>query len=223
MHIRNSNVVPSIQLASPSKTSITSAEQALQRIKSRPNGNALLDEIASHSTNGKQLKIFVAPHGGRMANVTRAVDDINNPGQDNAQAVKNASKGLFGKGKGASAEIDFNPSTSLRLDHEGNPTGIENSSDRAYLSLAHELVHAYRILKGTYTGSGDQMGFDPNSNKGKEELRAVGLGKWQGEGLSENGIRAEQGELLRNSYPSRPAARSRDEFDPTARYYGGEA
>lgn len=220
MHITNSAVVPSIQLASPSRTSIASAEAALQRIKSRPNGNALLDEIANHSTNGKQLKIFVAPQGGRMSNVTRAVDDINNPGNDNFQAVKNASKGLFGKGKGSSAEIDFNPSTSLALDHEGNPTGIENSSSRAYLSLAHELVHAYRIMKGTYTGAGDQMGFDPNSNKGKEELRAVGLGKWQDEALSENGIRAEQGEQIRSSYPSRPAPRRQEEFDPTARYYG---
>jgi hypothetical protein len=223
MHITNSTTMPSIQLASPSRTSLAAAEQALARIKSRPNGNALLNEIDSHSTNGKQLKIFVAPHGGRMANVTRAVDDINNPGQDNFQAVKNASKGLFGKGKGASAEIDFNPSTSLALDHNGNPTGIEQSPNRAYLSLAHELVHAYRIMKGTYTGGGGDMGFDPNSNSGKEELRAVGLGKWQGESLSENGIRGEQGEQLRNAYPARPAARSRDEFDPTARFYGGDA
>lgn len=219
MHVQNSGVVPSLVIESPSRTSISRVEQALQRISSRPNGNALLQELEAQGQAGKPIKIYAAPSNSNMENVTRAVSDIHNPGNDNHAAVARASKGLFGNGAGSSVQIDFNPNKSLTLNQSGAPTGHNNSPDRAYLSLAHELIHAYRITKGTYTGGGENVGFDPKSKKGEEELRAVGLGKWATKQFSENSIRGEHQEQLRTSYPRTREGRVA-EFDPTARYQG---
>lgn len=219
MHIQRSAVVPSMIIESSSRTSIKQTERALERIASRPNGNALLQELEAQGQAGKPIKIFAAPANSNMSNLARAISDIHNPGSDNKDAVARASKGLFGNGAGSSAEIEFNPNKSLSLNAAGAPTGHVTDPDRAFLSLAHELVHAYRITKGTYTGGGEDVGFDPKSKRGEEELRAVGLGKWASKQFSENSIRSEHNEPLRTSYPRSREPREAA-FDPTARYTG---
>lgn len=217
MHVQQSSVVSSLLIESPSQRSVTQTEEALRRIASRPNGNALLQALDAQGKAGKPVKIYAAPPDSAMQNAARAVSDIHNPGDNNKRAVARASKGLFGKGAGASVEIDFNPNKSLALNAAGAPTGHTDDPQGAYLSLAHELVHAYRITKGTYTGGGESNGFDPNSRRGKEELRAVGLGKWASKPFSENSIRREHDEPVRQSYPRSREPRAA-EFDPTARY-----
>jgi hypothetical protein len=216
-----STVVPSITIESNSNTAIRDAENALAKINSKPNGHALLSQLKSFGQSGKRVKIFVAPRGGNMDNATMPVDDIDNPGSDNKCAMKNATKSALGlKGNGSSALVEWNPSKSLALSATGVPTGRRDNTDRAYLSLGHELVHAYRIAKGTYTGGGGHDGFRPGTRAADEELRAVGLGKWAGEPISENGIRTEHGEPLRTAYPlSQDEGERLHSFDPTARYY----
>ncbi|MCI3208028.1 hypothetical protein DBA20_24055 [Pandoraea capi] len=217
-----SSTVPSITIESNSNTAIRDAEHALAKIASQPNGNALLSGLNNFSQSGKRVKIFVAPRGGNMRNATMPVDDIDSPGEDNRNAMKNASKSSLGfKGKGASAIVEWNPSKSLALNAAGEPVGHTQDTSKAYLSLAHELVHAYRITKGTYTGGSGTEGFQPGTRAAEEELRATGLDKWADEPISENGIRAEHGEPPRRAYPlSRDRGDQVAEFDPTATYRG---
>ncbi|MBN3849566.1 MULTISPECIES: XopG/HopH/AvrPtoH family type III secretion system effector [Burkholderiaceae] len=217
-----STTIPSISIESNSKTAIKDAENALTTIKRGTNGRALLDHLESFSQKGNRVKIFVAPRGGNMRNETRAVDDIDSPGSDNKNAIRNASKSILGfSGKGASAIVEWNPSKSLVLSPSGVPIGREDNIDKAYLSLGHELVHAYYIGNGKYKGGGGHEGFQPGTRSAEEELRAVGLGKWAGEPISENGIRADHKETMRTAYPLSQDENERlNDFDPTARYNG---
>ncbi|HHL4081433.1 XopG/HopH/AvrPtoH family type III secretion system effector [Burkholderia sola] len=215
-----SNIVPSITIESSSDTAIRDAEKALAKINSGRNGHALLSALESFGQSGKRVKIFVPPRGGNLENVAIPVDDIDNSGTDNKAAVKNATKSVLGlKGKGSSAIVEWNPSKALVLNAAGEPIGRQDDTAKAYLSLGHELVHAYRIAKGTYTGSGRHDGFRPGTRAADEELRAVGLGKWANEPISENGIRADHVESRRTAYPlSQDEGERLESFDPTARY-----
>jgi hypothetical protein len=217
-----STVVPSISIESSSDTAIRDAEKALAKIDSRPNGHALLRGLERRGQSGKRVKIFVAPRGGNMENVTIPVDDINNPGIDNEGAVRNATKSVFGlKGKGSSAIVEWNPGKALALSATGVPIGRQDDTEKAFLSLGHELVHAYRIGKGTYTGGGRHDGFRPGTRAADEELRAAGIGKWAGKPISENGIRADHRETPRTAYPpSQDEGEQLENFNPTARYCG---
>ncbi len=75
---------------------------------------------------------------------------------------------------------------------------VENE-DLDFVSLAHEMVHGYRILKGTFTG-GQTNRYFPSTPAATEEARAVGIGKYSGESFSENGVRQEHGLPLRAYY-----------------------
>ncbi|WOB27579.1 MULTISPECIES: type III secretion system effector protein [Xanthomonas] len=109
-----------------------------------------------------------------------------------------------GKNEGSSVVISWSPhQTSIELDEDGDPTGRTTSSPIDKVSvLAHELVHAKHIMAGTWKGSYEDER-NPDTPTGKEELRAVGLGKYKysesGE-PSENSIRAEHGLPKRVSY-----------------------
>ncbi|RKP46865.1 M91 family zinc metallopeptidase [Trinickia fusca] len=85
----------------------------------------------------------------------------------------------------------------------GQPCGRSDSDDKAYLSLAHELIHAKRILKGELAHGSKaltQMNEQLGSAEKNEEERAVGLGKYKNATPSENSIRIEQGEQVRTRY-----------------------
>ena len=107
--------------------------------------------------------------------------------------------------EGSSAVVDWTPlQTSMGLDEDGDPTGpVQSDRDKVSL-LAHELIHARHMMAGTWKGtSTGRDSIDPNTAAGKEELRAVGLGKYKYENSeepSENSIRAEHGLPKRVSY-----------------------
>jgi Effector protein len=110
------------------------------------------------------------------------------------------------------ATIDWNTDQGLQLNRDGVPTGVGDRT-KAWLALAHEMIHASRITRGTYTGgTGDRN--NPSSPAGKEELQAVGL---NGKTPSENSIRAEHDEPLRTAY----AAQARPESDEDDSGQGG--
>ncbi|MCL1617989.1 M91 family zinc metallopeptidase [Ralstonia pseudosolanacearum] len=92
--------------------------------------------------------------------------------------------------------------SSMTFSASGSPTGTGPSHVDKISQLAHELIHAKHMVAGTWKGRwGDDR--DPKTSAGKEELRAVGLGKYEyaktGE-PSENAIRDEHGLPLRRKY-----------------------
>ncbi|MEF9387718.1 XopG/HopH/AvrPtoH family type III secretion system effector [Ralstonia solanacearum species complex bacterium KE056] len=114
--------------------------------------------------------------------------------------------GWFGRkreGEGSSVIVGWSMShSSMVFNRNGSPTGTCPSETDKISQLAHELVHAKHMVAGTWKGGeGDER--DPTTPAGKEELRAVGLGKYAysetGE-PSENSIRAENGLPLRRKY-----------------------
>lgn len=129
--------------------------------------------------------------------------------EHNARAYQAAAKKrMWRKGEGTSAMVDWNTSQGLTLDTDGVPLSTCDSS-KAYLGLAHELIHAYRMLKGTFTT-------DPNGDSGdryrngtgaaKEERRAVGLDEFANKKPAENSIRRENTEPERTAYALRGTA-----------------
>ena len=88
------------------------------------------------------------------------------------------------------------------LDSDGDAIGHEQSTTDMVSTLGHELVHAKHMMAGTWKGSYEDP-LDSSTNAGKEELRAVGLGKYKyrkSHEPSENSIRAEHGLPKRRSY-----------------------
>lgn len=200
---------PRVTLESGSPAGIQQAENALSRIASRPSGATLLNRLDNLGDKGR-VTILVGASGTSMPNTARPVPQ--------AHASTTAKLLKFLGSNRSDAQVEWNPERALTLDSDGHPTGRERNPDKAYLSLAHELVHAYRIVNGSYTGhEGSGSGTDPSTPKGKEELRAVGLGEFAKKAFSENTIRAEHGEPLRTSYPLQAERARPASFDGTAR------
>ena len=211
MITRPSAHFPSVTLESGSQAGIQEAENALNKIASRPSGATLLNKLDTLANKGR-VTILVGASGTDMKNIARPVPQAH---------ISTRAKLLRFLGSNRSdAHVEWNPERALTLDDDGHPTGRERNPDKAYLSLAHELVHAYRIVNGSYTGH-DGPGTDPSTPKGKEELRAVGLGEFAKRPFSENTIRAEQGEPLRTSYPLQAERARPASFDGTARMQEG--
>ncbi|MGY2180996.1 XopG/HopH/AvrPtoH family type III secretion system effector [Pseudomonas agarici] len=202
-----SQISPHITIEAISQSHINKAETALQRLASKPNGACLLDEIKRFSKNGRSLRINVVDAtintSVRAALTTKQakahnlpVDDLNP--RSYSKAVALANKKGFLKGEGTSAIIDWNPAQYPDIANDGRPRLVENE-ELAFVSLAHEIVHGYRIMKGTFTG-GQTNRYSPGTPAAAEEARAVGIGKYSGESLSENGVRQEHNLPLRAYY-----------------------
>ncbi|WP_256724611.1 XopG/HopH/AvrPtoH family type III secretion system effector, partial [Xanthomonas oryzae] len=107
------------------------------------------------------------------------------------------------KGKGCNAIIEWSPHSNIELNSNGSPLRLGSNPEESFVVLAHELIHAQHILAGTskaYNG-GDR--YDETSEAGKEELRAVGVGKYEYRKTrqpSENSIRQEHGLPIRKKY-----------------------
>lgn len=177
-------------------------DDALTKLASKANGLSLLQALNNNSSSskGRLVEIKVTTDSSHAAAfLTR--EQRHKYKIDESEITLNNDKAvdiLHRKGQGTSATVFWNPEVAVTLDAAGRPSLVYDAQ-KSYLVLAHELVHAHRILKGTYTGGvGDRQ--DRSTPAGKEELRAVGLGKYKNEKLSENGIRKEHGEPLRKSY-----------------------
>lgn len=170
----------------------------------------MLDEIRKSSGGEKSLKINVVgiDSAARPALTEKQAELYKLSASEfdranNVQAVKLASKKSLGrKGEGTSVSLDWNPRQALAIDAAGRPTEIVDEAT-AFASLAHELVHGYRIIKGTFTG-GTSDRYEPSSAAADEEDRAVGTGKYADQSLSENGIREEHGLPIRKFYRALP-------------------
>nr|WP_195761682.1 XopG/HopH/AvrPtoH family type III secretion system effector [Pantoea sp. 201603H] len=204
--ISASRVAPHIAIEHYRQEDYANAESALQKLNSRPNGKSLLDELRKLSTDGRYVKIKVTSADTAVSPFLTESQvkrfDMHPSEYDkehNMKAVQLAQKQSLGKkGEGTCASVDWNPRHSIAVDSHGVPMLWEDNA-LAFVSLGHELVHSYRMMKGTYTGgSSDRL--DPKTAAGQEESRAVGIGKYANEPLSENGIRQEHGLPLRQQY-----------------------
>lgn len=202
-----SSVTPSIFIEAHERKSIGQAETALQKLASKPRGNSLLAHIERLSTNGRSLRINVTgahldstarPALSVMQAVALGIPDNDLDPENNAKATELASWVDGRRGVGTSAVIDWNPSQYPEVDAAGKPR-VSDNEGLAFISLAHELVHGYRMMKGKYAG-GSSDRYSEGTPAALEEDRAVGLGKYAGKQLSENGVRQEHGLPLRTQY-----------------------
>jgi hypothetical protein len=207
-----STVAPHVSIEAHNPAGVQKAETALQRIASRPNGSNLLAEIARYSTHGRSLRINVTSaeisSAARAALTTRqalarGIPDSDLNKENNRTASSLARKTGWRKAEGSSAVVDWNPSEYPDIDAHGRPR-LVNDEDHAFVSLAHELVHGYRMMKGTYTGGDGSDRYQSGTPAAIEEERAVGIGRYAGKPLSENGIRREHDLPLRAQYRAAP-------------------
>jgi hypothetical protein len=190
----------------------TQTKLALDKIAQTPSGRRLLSDIAAASDGpeGKHALIVHDPYVATRALLSKRQAEDRNMQQDDFSesqhelATKLSTKRTIlgwnvGNGPGAKAEVAWDPEASLRLDSSGRPyKDLLDDSSQAHITLAHELVHGVHILKGDLKHGGEDI--DPVTQSGKEELRAVGLGKYAKSPYSENSIREELGLPLRSQY-----------------------
>jgi len=198
-------------------------DSALAKLTESTVGLNLLNEILRHSDHGKQVTVFVTRGMDSMTVPKPTQQQMNRLGlyhSNNEQILIEyarplALKGRFLKGEGTSATVYWNPDerpgalprhrhvTSDRQPLSSELTPISSVDTDATVfdgpftpTLAHELVHAMRIVKGTYT---DDLTDEGRSN---EERRALGVMEYANDPISENAYRREQGLPLRAWYPS---------------------
>ncbi|WP_290439099.1 XopG/HopH/AvrPtoH family type III secretion system effector [Xanthomonas oryzae] len=154
----------------------------------------------------KNRKVTIAEIGAEAQPNNRAVLSASEvekydpePFADNLALAKERAR----KGKGCNAIIEWSPHSNIELNSNGSPLRLGSNPEESFVVLAHELIHAQHILAGTskaYNG-GDR--YDETSEAGKEELRAVGVGKYEYRKTrqpSENSIRQEHGLPIRKKY-----------------------
>lgn len=206
--LTNSTVVPHIAIKydeTYQPNFPNQVNEALGKIAQGETGKQLLDQLKPYAENGKRVTIKATTiETSIRALLTQSQSEKYGIPEtatiaSNEKATELAQKvGLRKKGEGTAAEIQWNPSIGLVLNDDGVPIAT-NNANKAYLALAHELVHGRRIVKGTFSGGiGDR--YDPQTRAGKEERRAVGIGEFAHKTPSENSIRAEHGEQLRTAY-----------------------
>lgn len=190
-----------------------SVNEHLDAINRCESGCQLLNQISSlHSRRGHKLTIHELQDSEQPA--TEPILSINQQRRhptatsflDRRETAGQcyALKKRFGSNEGSSAIVSWSPQVAkIILDEDGDATGHGASSSTDKVStLAHELVHAKHMMGGTWKGS-YQSRRDPTTQAGKEELRAVGIGKYnyrRSHQPSENSVRAEYGLPKRKSY-----------------------
>jgi len=197
---------PAITIETEKSEFFTKTDEHIKTIYSKPAGRELLDEILKLSKNGKGVQIYVVDYLKPVSTPILTKNQMEkykitegpmHP-DHNAMALKLCTKTGILKSEGTSCLIDFNINIYAKIDQHGRPV-LEKNANLSYISLAHELVHAYRILKGTFTGTmGDPH--DITSKAAEEEDRAVGINAYANERFSENAIRKEHGLPQRLQY-----------------------
>jgi len=198
-----STIIPEIMISTQNAAGFMNTDQALNQLNNTPSGFSLMQEIIKHSKDTKHVKIYVQhvedSHTHPVLSEKQAIktnlflSDVNEESLDAAR--KFALKKGFRKGEGSSAIVYWNPAESYVGSSFGHTVSAMNHMGDSRFQLANELVHAMRILKGTYT--------DDKSIAGStdEEMRGIGTMNYENEFISENKIREQSGYQLRAYYP----------------------
>lgn len=204
-----SRLVPEILIQTRNFQELQGVESQLRKIGSGRNGSELLARIKMLSTEGRHVQIITWDGNncvaGRMTDKQVQATGIT-PNPDDPlhisfmysfARIRPDNTNNFG----VVGIIKLNLNQGVELDKWGFPTGRNDYKQDNFLSLAHELVHAYHLMNGTYLTS------DPietvrliNSSMRQEEDRAVGMGRFRGSAISENGVRVDHNRPLRAHY-----------------------
>jgi len=198
-----SSVAPFIEIVSQYQHDTDRTETALQKINSGPNGKLLLNEIKSLSKNGRMVSIHVSEGFQDRAFPILTESQIKRFGIASAHSTESNLKaeeisrkrGFMQKGEGVSSIIDYDPSLYVDITPGGRHE-MTVDEDRAFIALAHELVHAYRNMNGTHLNTSP----NPDNEIAREELRVIGTGEFKDARISENRIRADHGLPLRTRH-----------------------
>jgi len=195
-----------IEVGNPARPSFFhEVETNLAMIKAYPAGQGLLGSITENSSDGRNVYICLAPDGkSRVYPVMTDAQQNNYPLLKStlarhAMAATYASQAKSHGMTGSSAEIVFDPTTTLRIDPKGYPSKAA-SPDANFISLGHELKHVSHVLKGDSKLLWTDAFGVPSRQSYEEELRTIGLGPWSSEEGTENKLRAEHGLPLRKHY-----------------------
>ncbi|NIG12913.1 hypothetical protein F3J37_01665 [Pantoea sp. Al-1710] len=194
---RQSSVVPSIEIVSEYEEDTNKTEAALTKIKSKPVGRQLLKEISDLSKNGRSISVNVSETFRSQSIPILTKSQLKKYGIEESYSTESnikaqqisAKKGFMRKGEGVSSIVDFDPSYFVKVTLSGHHQS-EINEELAFTTLAHELIHSYRFLKGTsFNTSG---GVESLETK-REERRVIGTGEFANAKISENAIRREHG------------------------------
>ena len=176
-------------------------ESALGKIYNRDIGKKLIDKITELSTEDIKVKISVDYNSPSMCFGELNEGQKNKlgiyPGRPYHESVilaENISRkrGLFRKGEGVSTQLIWNPT-----DKTTDPDNRDETESESFISLAHELIHCMRYMKGTSRANNFNQYKDRESII--DEKRAIGLNQFQIKEITENNIRKEHGLPKRKS------------------------
>ena len=206
--IRQSSIEPSIIIEANNEQDASNVDVALSRIKTTESGKSLLKAITQNSSSDKQVTI--RNNGFDLNNTIPQLSEkqlkkyqsqINEGHQTNEDFARQLSlKRKYTKGEGTSALVTYNPNVIdlcvkgtdhfVPMNYMDPNTPFRNND----MTLYSFLVHAMRILKGTYTDDLSENGHDD------EEIRAIGNRQYADEPISENAFRKEKNYPLRAYY-----------------------
>ena len=209
----NSQICPYITINYESTSDFDAAETALRKIKSKPVGDNLLKSILYVSDREKRLTIISSKNVNHATSGYLNSDQIRRFGvpPDSKHELYRMTINHLGsvnyQGKpseGISSVVLFNPNKMIGLDDLGHPIEM-NIPDYNFISLAHEIIHALHAMNGTGLPRDSKPSHVYYKDTGirKEEERAIGLGVYEREALTENKIRAEHGLRIRKSFFTR--------------------
>jgi len=200
-----STVAPFIDIRGESQEEINQAESALKRIKSGRNGSELLKRLDNLSNGDRKITIEVddSTSSCNVPFLTKSqlkkynIDPEDLEASNHKATELSLKKGFLRNGEGVSSLVKFNPDYFVRVREDGTHLyTIEKNS--SFVMLAHELVHAYRNMKGVSIGL--DRSERPGVREAKEERRVMGTDEFSNERISENGIRKDHGIHLRKQH-----------------------
>lgn len=179
-------------------------ENALAKIKSGQNGANLIAAIVREQTPEKYVQINATYDPSEITGTySRLVRSQMNEYTAklkpdtlpyNREALKMATNG-----EGVKPIVIYNPSQAMMVDSNGKPYAAI-SEKHSFVSLAHELVHAYHMIRGDSFGSDPRTSAADDDEHFREEVRAVGFHMYGNNLLSENGVRQDHGLPIRKGY-----------------------
>ncbi|PPC63841.1 hypothetical protein C1Y41_04140 [Pantoea sp. ICBG 1758] len=197
-----SMAVPEIDIHCNHSSEYEEADSALYKIKAGRNGNAILNGIRQITTGERRVHIMVNTDGISEASGMLTWEQIARHNVPvNPTDPQHLSKVLEVASKGESVipVIFFNPNYSVDVDYNEKSWIVEDK-EMAFISLAHELVHAYHLLNGSSLAVNTPHYQDPSFTHQMEEERALGINDFEGYGFSENGVRIDHAYPIRTNY-----------------------
>ncbi|PPC63835.1 hypothetical protein C1Y41_04110 [Pantoea sp. ICBG 1758] len=182
-------------------------DKAIDKIASKPHGLSLLKALKAANTHGQKVSIICTQFSETKVKAVLTPNQIeryqwaNDPFDKSHQMLaERLARPIYPgiAGEGSSAFIFLNPNHTVSINDRGKALH-SNDPNIMFLSLAHELIHALRMMRGFYKTPSEEGIESVMAARIGEEFRAIGIGKYAVNDISENSIRYEHGIPLRHS------------------------